>query len=221
MIPGAVGRARRAVVVPLLALVAASGCGGDSGSESNAGSSSSESTQSTTTAAATSDLVGSWHRAQTCAEMLVAFKEAGLAESHRDWLQGNFYGGQSGPKKGDPCADAQGPLEHDHYFTADGGFGSHDQNGEEVDGGDFEKLDADTVAFPSHAEEFGYEGDILVDYAVNDDVVLVSGRQIGTGRSSGLKISEPLFVAIRLREGLICGHFWHVDRNEALAAAGL
>ena len=131
----------------------------------------SKSTQSTTTAAATSELVGSWHRAQTCAEMLVAFKEAGLAESHRDWLQGNFYGGQSGPKKGDPCTDAQGPLEHDHYFTTDGGFGSHDQTGEEVDGGDFEKIDADTVAFPSHAEEFGYEGDILVDYAVNDDMV--------------------------------------------------
>ena len=94
-----------------------------------------------------------------------------LVESHRDWLQGNFYGGQSGPKTGDPCAGAQGPLEHDHYFTGDGGFGSHDQNGEEVDDGDFEEIDADTVSFPSHAEEFGYEGDISVDYAVNGDVV--------------------------------------------------
>ena len=84
----------------------------------------------------------------------------GLGESHRDWLQGNFYGGQSGPKKGDPCADAQGPLEHDHYFTGDGGFGSHDQNGEEVDDGDFEEIDADTVGFPSHAEEFGYGGNL-------------------------------------------------------------
>ena len=103
--------------------------------------------------------------------MFAAFEQAGLAESHRDWLQGNFYGGQPGPKKGDPCADAQGPLEHDHYFTADGAFGSHDQNGEEVDGGDYKEIDADTVAFPSHAEEFGYEDDIVVDYAVNEGVV--------------------------------------------------
>jgi hypothetical protein len=103
--------------------------------------------------------------------MLAAFDEAGLSQSHRDWLQGNFYGGEPGPKNGDPCAGAQGPLEHDHYFTADGGFGSHDQNGEEVDGGDFEQIDADTVSFPSHAEEFGYAGDILVDYAVDGDVV--------------------------------------------------
>jgi hypothetical protein len=46
-----------------------------------------------------------------------------------------------------------------------------DQSGEEVDGGDFEEIDADTVAFPSHAEEFGQNGDILVDYTVNQDVV--------------------------------------------------
>ena len=90
---------------------------------------------------------------------------------HRDWLQGNSYGGRSGPKKGDPCADAQGPLEHDHYFTGDRGFGSHDQSGEEVDGGDFEEVDSDTVAFPSHSKEFGYDGDILVDYKVNQDEV--------------------------------------------------
>lgn len=123
------------------------------------------------TPAAGRGLVGSWHRSQTCAEMRAVFEEAGLEESHRDWLQGNFYGGQPGPGDGDPCAGAQGPLEHDHYFTADGGFGSHDQDGQEVDGGDYEAVDDDTVAFPSHSAEFGYEGDILVDYVVEDDVV--------------------------------------------------
>ena len=152
-----------------LALFTATGCGGDSGSETAAGSPASES--SAKSAAATSALVGSWHRRQTCAEMLAVFEEAGLADSHRDWLQGNFYGGQPGPKKGDPCAGAQGALEHDHYFTDDGGFGSHDQNGEEVDNGDFAAIDADTVTFPSHAKEFGYDGDILVDYAVDEDAI--------------------------------------------------
>jgi hypothetical protein len=103
--------------------------------------------------------------------MLAVFEKAALAESQRGWLQGNFYGGAPGPRKGDPCAGARGPLEHDHYFTADGGFGSHDQHGEEVDGGDYREIDADTVAFPSHAQEFGYHGDILVDYVVDGDVV--------------------------------------------------
>jgi hypothetical protein len=103
--------------------------------------------------------------------MLSAFQEAGLATSHRDWLQGNFFGGQPGPTGGDPCSGAQGPLEHDHYFTNDGGFGSHDQSGEQADSGDYEEIDADTVGFPSHAEEFGYDGDILVDYAVDGDVL--------------------------------------------------
>jgi hypothetical protein len=164
---------RRLVLgVAVSLLVMASGCGGDSTPGSDAGASTSEPTESpTSTAAATSSLEGSWHRAQTCAEMLAAFEAAGLAESHRGWLQGNFYGGQPGPKTGDPCASAQGPLEHDHSFTSGGGFASHDENGEEVDGGDFEEIDADTVSFPSHAEEFGYDGDILVDHAVNEDVV--------------------------------------------------
>ena len=104
--------------------------------------------------------------------MLLAFVTAGLADSRRGWLQGNFYGGKSGPKEGYPCAGAEGPFEHDHFFTADGAFGSHDQNGEEVDGGEFEVVDADTVRFPSHADDFGYYGDLVVDYTVSGDRVM-------------------------------------------------
>jgi hypothetical protein len=107
--------------------------------------------------------------------MLAAFERAGLAVSHRQWLQGNFYGGEPGPETGDPCADAEGPLEHSHFFTASGGFGSHDEHGEEVDGGDYEVVDADTLSFPSHASEFGYAGDVLVDYVVSDGDVVTFG----------------------------------------------
>jgi hypothetical protein len=103
--------------------------------------------------------------------MLAAFEAAGLAESHRGWLQGNFFGGEEGPEGGDPCAGAAGPLEHDHFFTATFGFGSHDENGEVVDGGDYEIVDADTLAFPSHATEFHYHGDLTVDYAITGDTV--------------------------------------------------
>ena len=121
------------IAVLLLSLVTAAGCGD---SESGAGVSTTEETETSPTEAATTELVGSWHRAQRCAEMLTVFVEAGLAESHRDWLQGNFFGGEPGPAEGEPCGGAEGPLEHDHFITAAGAFGSHAENGEEVDGGD-------------------------------------------------------------------------------------
>ena len=153
-------------IAVLLAIFVTAGCGDDSESEADA--TTTEGTKTSSADAATPELIGSWHRAQTCAEMLAAFEPAGLAESHRRWLQGNFFGGEPGPKEGDPCAGAEGPLEHDHFFTEAGAFGSHDERGEVVDGGDFEVVDDDTVSFPSHAVEFGY--DVLVDYGVSGDI---------------------------------------------------
>jgi hypothetical protein len=156
------------LIAALLLSLGAAGCAGGSDVEVDAATTGG--TETSPNGAPTSELIGFWHRPQSCEEMLAAFEEAGLAESHRDWLQGNFFGGEPGPTGSDPCAGAQGPLEHDHFFTADGAFGSHDQNGEEVDGGDFQVVDDDTVSFPSHAAEFGYDGDLVVDYAVSGDV---------------------------------------------------
>jgi hypothetical protein len=85
-------------------------------------------------------------------------------------LQGNFYGGEEGPITGDLCAGAEGPLEHSHWFTETGEFGSHDQAGEEVDDGDYALIDSDTLSFPSHSTEFGYVGDIHVDFTIVDGV---------------------------------------------------
>ena len=163
------------LVVGLVSLTTAAGCGDDSKSTSDATTTTPPGTVATSTASANGaavPLIGSWHRAQTCAEMLAVFEAAGLAESHVDWLQGNFFGGQPGPTTGDVCAGAAGPLEHDHFFTDAGAFGSHDENGEQVDDGDFQIVDNDTVSFPSHASEFGYDGDLVVGYSVTGDVVV-------------------------------------------------
>jgi hypothetical protein len=162
-------RHRVAIAALLLSFAAAVGCG--DGSDSEADSTTALETDASSTDSATTELIGSWHRAQTCAEMLAAFQQAGLAESHIDWLQGNFFGGEPGPTEGDACEGALGPMEHDHFFTAAGAFGSHDEAGEEVDSGDVEWVDDDTVSFPSHAAEFGYDGDLVVDYTVGGDVV--------------------------------------------------
>jgi hypothetical protein len=70
------------IALMLLASFSTAGCGGDSESETDAGAPASESTQpSATSGAAVSKLVGSWHRPQTCEEMLAAFEEAGLPRS--------------------------------------------------------------------------------------------------------------------------------------------
>ena len=134
-----------------------------------------ESTDPSPSAAAIkSDVIGYWHRPQTCSEMLAAFEAAGFAQTHTGWLQGNFYGGEEGPTTGDLCAGAQGPLEHSHWFTEAGEFGSNDQAGQQVDSGDFVLVDSDTLSFPSHAAEFGYGGDVLVDFTVDDRVATFS-----------------------------------------------
>lgn len=103
--------------------------------------------------------------------MLAAFEEAGLIPAQAMWIIGNWVGDPEDVEAdlNDLCADARPPEEHGHFFTADGQFGSYDAIGNQVDTGDFAAVDANTLRFPSHSTEFGYEGDILVDYAVNGD----------------------------------------------------
>ena len=103
--------------------------------------------------------------------MLEAFEEAGLADSQAEWIIGNWVGDPANVQV-DPnnlCANARPAEEHSHYFTEDGQFGSLDASGNQVDDGNYAVVDDDTVSFASHATEFGYDGDILVDYAVNGD----------------------------------------------------
>jgi hypothetical protein len=94
--------------------------------------------------------------------MRSAFDKLGLAASHADTFA-------------DLCK-ATGPVEHSHFFTASGGFGSHDENGQRVDDGDYQVVDADTIAFPSHAREFSYSGELVVDYVIANDVATFTVR---------------------------------------------
>jgi hypothetical protein len=103
--------------------------------------------------------------------MLEAFEEADLAASHAEWIIGNWVGDPADIQV-DPnnlCANARPAEEHSHFFTEDGQFGSSDAAGNQVDEGDYAVVDDDTVSFPSHSTEFGYDGEILVDYAVKGD----------------------------------------------------
>jgi hypothetical protein len=108
-----------------------------------------------------------WRRTQSCDEMVAAFAAAGMLESQREWALGGFYPSGGIPTSGALCAGAVGPLQHDHFFTRAGAFGSLDEHGGQVDDGDYTVVDG-TLSFPSHAREFGADA-ILVGYGISGD----------------------------------------------------
>ncbi|CAN5527838.1 hypothetical protein BH20ACT15_BH20ACT15_03240 [soil metagenome] len=71
--------------------------------------------------------------------------------------------------------------------------------------------------FVSQWESYRVEPDAVE--ALDDGLVLVSGRQVGMGRGSGLEISEPVFIVNQVRDGKVIGTHWHVDREKALEGA--
>jgi ketosteroid isomerase-like protein len=56
---------------------------------------------------------------------------------------------------------------------------------------------------------------------LDDEHVLIEGRQHGEGRVSGMHIDETLFVIIQVRDGKVAEIHWHARRDVAFAAAGI
>jgi hypothetical protein len=123
--------------------------------------------QSIPSGSTTPDIVGDWTRTQSCEEELADFREQGLAEAEGyQWVTANWVPGAPSPNGSDYCAGAIGPTPQTHFFTADGQFGSRDENGQQVDEGDYLITTSGVVTFPSHARDFGYSGTITVQYVV-------------------------------------------------------
>jgi hypothetical protein len=95
---------------------------------------------------APADLVGEWERKTRCEEIVAALQAAGLEKWNVEVAAG-FIAGATGPDAiadpADPCGDAV-PLRHSHFFTADGQFGSRDQDGNQVDDGTYRIVDEGT-----------------------------------------------------------------------------
>jgi hypothetical protein len=112
------------------------------------------------------DIVGTWTRTQSCQQELTAFKAKGLAKAEAfEWVTGNWVPDAS-PRSSGFCAGATDPVPHSHFFTDRGRFGSLDQYGNQVDDGTYIIASAGVLTFPSAASDFGYDGTILVGYAV-------------------------------------------------------
>jgi hypothetical protein len=123
-------------------------CGSNHGKVTSAGSHTSTSTGTTAPSGGTvptsSDqsrapaIVGRWHQVHTCDELVAALKQNGL-ESLAPGVAGDFFPGltpQQLAQKPDLCRGAR-PQEHSHFFNASGGFGSLDQDGRQVDDGNY------------------------------------------------------------------------------------
>jgi hypothetical protein len=157
----------RAIASAMLAgaVLAVSGCGSsDEPSEFATNTPSSPASEP-----AASPLVGEWRRVNSCEAFVRAFADAGLEDLAPEWLVGGgYFQRRRDIDDARPCRGAT-EVEHSHYFTEDGRFGSYDQNGEQVDHGDYTLLDDTTLTFPTHAKEFG--GDITVRYRVQGDTL--------------------------------------------------
>jgi hypothetical protein len=111
----------------------------------------------------TPSFVGRWSRVTTCREIVAMLKKAGLGPTIPAMLAGNgIVAGtpRQLAQKADICSGAR-PRVHDHYFTADGRFGSLDWNGQPVDDGLFRVVDARTFRIGKAAFRYRVRGNRL------------------------------------------------------------
>lgn len=181
---------RRSVSAAVL-IVLAAGCGGSDAT--SAGPSPTQPPQaSTASGSSTPDLdpiVGEWLRANTCAELVQALAKEGLEEFAAQAVGGAVLltTPENVPAKDPkhPCADAAGPIEHSHGFGADGTFNSYNQFGEEVDAGEYEIVDENTILFIGFEIDYKVEGDTIVfSFSVPESCTSNGCRQRAVGAVS-------------------------------------
>ena len=110
-----------------------------------------------------SPLVGEWQRVNSCASFVQAFKEGGLIDLAPEWLVGNYFTSLDQIDNTDLCKGAT-EVVHSHFFTANGGFGSRDEMGRQVDDGSYRMVDDRTITFPS--------SDVTVHFSIEGDAVM-------------------------------------------------
>jgi hypothetical protein len=139
----------------IVVAVVAGGCGGsDSG-----GAGSAVKTTAKTTAKTKPSLVGRWELIRTCESQVAALRKAGLGALAPS-VAGDYFPDTDPAqlaKKRRVCAGARAAA-HSHFFTKDGEFGSLDENGEQVDDGQYRLVDGDTFRIESEKSvTFNYQ----------------------------------------------------------------
>jgi hypothetical protein len=137
------------VAVVTVFAVAATAC--SSGSDAKAtGQSIAPSPSITASSPPVASLVGRWEQVHHCPDLVDALNKAGLAAAAPAAV-GDFFPDESAQhlaQKSDICAGAK-PFRHYHFFTADGQFGSLDQDLNQVDDGQYTMVNDDTFRIGS------------------------------------------------------------------------
>jgi hypothetical protein len=99
-------------------------------------------------------LIGEWERDQRCEEIVAALRGAGMEAWVLEYAAAFVPGASSGEDIENPDSPCDGsiPLRHSHFFTADGQFGSRDENGDQVDIGTYRIVDDETFVI---SNDFG------------------------------------------------------------------
>ena len=163
---------RAALVLVAILSLAACGSGGDDEATSptpasNTSASAAADQSNPPSPGADTSIVGEWTRTTTCQERVDALAAAGLGRFAAEHAAGEgWIPGVTSPDDiadlDHPCRGAE-PVEHGHFFTADGLFGSRDDSGQQVDDGTYVLKGDDTVVID---KEFG---EVTFHYSVSPD----------------------------------------------------
>jgi hypothetical protein len=156
----------------LLAAVLAAACGGGSATTPSVAS-------ATSAAAATgppeSTIVGRWEQVHTCQQLLRALNSVDLLPIAPSVIG---YFPDKPPEqiaqKAHVCQGAK-PELHSHFFTSNSGFGSLDQNDQQVDEGTYRLIDARTIRIQNPDVDVSFHfrivGKVLKLYPVITDAM--------------------------------------------------
>jgi hypothetical protein len=107
-------------------------------------------------------IVGRWQQSHRCQQLVDALNALGLG-AIAPAMVGDYFP-EATPEelaaKTDLCSGAR-PIQHSHFFTADGMFGSLDQNFNQVDDGTYVMVDSNTFVIGEATFDFTRTGDTL------------------------------------------------------------
>jgi hypothetical protein len=196
---------RATVWISLWLALFVAGCGSDEPtSADDASPSTTAATTATPPGGGESAIVGRWERVHKCSELLDALDEAGLrkvapaliAEDH--FLDTNAA---ELAQKDDPCVGAKAPFVHSHFFTASGGFGSLDENENQVDEGSYEVIDSRTI-------RIGGDEGVNFSYTIEGNTLMLSPVLTQAMVEEALATPREISNAERAIAVAYPGHVW-------------
>ena len=133
--------------------------------------------------AAKASIVGRWQQTHKCTWLVHALKTAHLRPI-APAMVGDYFPDktpQQLARKRHVCRGAT-PQRHSHFFTSDGGFGSVDQHGQQVDDGPYRVINGRTVKI----------GNVRFHYRITAGDEVLALQPVITNRMRREALADPL-----------------------------